>query len=457
MSFTKTQNKFSKGIDDKADSTAVTIDDAGNVGIGETSPTTGKLVIRNTNNDEYAIRVGNTAGAGGSVQGITKIGLDAGSSSPAHPHAAIEVEQDGVSGYKGELLFCTRKNNSDVAPIEAMRIDSAGNVGVGTTDPQRVFHAKASQQVTGLFESAGNRCYAGFKDSNTSLSQYGPLIGSSGDSLVIATGASNTPRLTIDATGNVGVGHSSPDAGLTVHNNAGAVIANTDIARQTYTSVGQLQVSTTGAGGILVHTEDDQASGFVGFGDGQVAGRIEYAHSADRMTFMTGSNTRMTVDADGNLLVGASTQVSSETLNVTTSSGVVALFKANQPSSTQLHTAFYNSTGLAAKIDRAGLYTQVSDRSLKHDVSDSTLGLAEVLNIPVRSFKWNGSEDYVAAGFIAQELEQVLPSAVSIDEDSGLKGRSDGNIVPVLVKAIQELSAQVDELKAEVAALEGAN
>jgi hypothetical protein len=173
--------------------------------------------------------------------------------------------------------------------------------------------------------------------------------------------------------------------------------------------------------------------------------------------FYTAGTERMRIDSSGNLLVGATSQVSTETLGVTTSSGFVALFKANQPSSTAVHTAFYNSSGLAAKIDRAGLYTQVSDRSLKHDISDSTLGLKEVLNIPVRSFKWNGSNDYIAAGFIAQELEEALPSAVSTDEDTGLKGRSDGNIVPVLTKAIQEQQAMIETLQAQVAELQGAN
>jgi hypothetical protein len=156
------------------------------------------------------------------------------------------------------------------------------------------------------------------------------------------------------------------------------------------------------------------------------------------------------------LLVGATAPLSSEKLSVQTASGTAAAFKADQPASTTVHTIFYNSTGVAAKIDRAGLYTQVSDRSLKHDIKDSTLGLAEVLNIPVRSFKWNGSDDYVAAGFIAQELEQALPSAVSTDDESGLKGRSDANLTPVLVKAMQEQQAMIETLQAEVAALKGA-
>ena len=53
-------------------------------------------------------------------------------------------------------------------------------------------------------------------------------------------------------------------------------------------------------------------------------------------------------------------------------------------------------------------------------------------------------------GFIAQEVEKVLPEVVHTNED-GIKSLAYQNMVPVLVEAIKELKAEIDELKKKVA------
>ena len=64
----------------------------------------------------------------------------------------------------------------------------------------------------------------------------------------------------------------------------------------------------------------------------------------------------------------------------------------------------------------------------------------------VRDFNWIESGEKTEAGFIAQELEEVFAPAVEEMED-GLLSVSRDRLVPVLVKAIQELSAKIDELE----------
>ena len=118
---------------------AVKINSAGNVGIGELSPDA-RLALKTPGNDEYAIRAGNTGGASGSVKGITKIGLDVSAPTLTHASAYIGVEQDGTSGYRASLTMGTRQTNADVAPTEAMRITSAGLVGLGTAIPAYNLH-----------------------------------------------------------------------------------------------------------------------------------------------------------------------------------------------------------------------------------------------------------------------------------------------------------------------------
>ena len=108
---------------------------------------------KNKENDEYALRVGNAKGGGSSTLGITKIGFDTGASSPTHSGAYIAVEQASTSGYQAELSFCTRRSNADVAPVEAMRLDSAGNVGIGTNAPSHPIHIKSGSISAGSVET----------------------------------------------------------------------------------------------------------------------------------------------------------------------------------------------------------------------------------------------------------------------------------------------------------------
>ena len=107
--------------------------------------------------------------------------------------------------------------------------------------------------------------------------------------------------ITVDSSGRVGIGNTSPDAGLVVHDNAGLVVATSAIARQTYTSVGDLQIATSGSGGILIHSGASNI-GYITFGDGAVAGRIAYNHNDNTMYFYTDNNNERMRLLDGPVL-----------------------------------------------------------------------------------------------------------------------------------------------------------
>jgi len=116
-------------------------------------------------------------------------------------------------------------------------------------------------------------------------------------------------------------------------------------------------------------------------------------------------------------------------------------------------------------LSRNNSYGTYSDIKLKENIVDATPKLDDVLNLQVRNFNFKSDPDEKQIGFIAQEFEQVFPSMVEESQDRD----QDGNVldtttksiktsvlVPILVKAIQELSAQVTALQAEVNALKGA-
>jgi hypothetical protein len=97
----------------------------------------------------------------------------------------------------------------------------------------------------------------------------------------------------------------------------------------------------------------------------------------------------------------------------------------------------------------------ISDQRLKENVRDLDTGLGAILALKPRRFDWKvgkGKDVKDDMGFIAQEVETVLPELVSgwkagEGEPDDLKSVKAGDLIPVLVKAIQELTARVAQLE----------
>ena len=91
-------------------------------------------------------------------------------------------------------------------------------------------------------------------------------------------------------------------------------------------------------------------------------------------------------------------------------------------------------------------YLSASDYRLKEDLKDFN-GLDLVSNIKVYDFKWKAANERTY-GVMAHELNEVIPQAVNGKKDAERMQSADySKIVPVLVKAIQELKAEIDLLK----------
>ena len=105
-----------------------------------------------------------------------------------------------------------------------------------------------------------------------------------------------------------------------------------------------------------------------------------------------------------------------------------------------------------------GSYGTISDIKNKENIVDATPKLNKVNQLQVRNFNFKG-DDLKQIGFIAQEFEQIFPSMVEEHTDKDADGNNLGTktktiktsvLVPILVKAIQELKAEVDSLKAQI-------
>jgi hypothetical protein len=274
---------------------------------------------------------------------------------------------------------------------ERMRISSTGNAGIGTNfTPSRELQIKlADDTTTTLGQKGGIGLYA---PSNT-VGNGGEITWSSGansevwaaiSGSILANGAGvasghlifatanlaalPTERMRITSEGRVGIGDITPDAGLTVHNNAGAVIATSNIARQTYTAVGQLQVSTASDGGILIHTNSTSAKGYLSFGDGGIGGRVTYDHAVGQLYVSSEGAEGIRIDNQGNVGIGG----------VVPTQGALHIFDSNQDRNMtalgngQLHIDGNGwAFGIALNTDGAQLYTNSAARDLIFGVNET--------------------------------------------------------------------------------------
>jgi hypothetical protein len=99
---------------------------------------------------------------------------------------------------------------------------------------------------------------------------------------------------------------------------------------------------------------------------------------------------------------------------------------------------------------------QTSDIRFKTNIKDLNYGLSDLMEL--RSVRYNWKKDSTGQekiGFIAQELEQIIPEVVNIGTDSlQTRGVNYAELIPVLVNAIQEQQAIIENLESEVAVLE---
>ena len=170
----------------------------------------------------------------------------------------------------------------------------------------------------------------------------------------------------------------------------------------------------------------------------------------------------MTLDASGNLLVGRTalfaqpSRFTVESNSQTTS--ICGIFNdARTDSASAINIAFYRNGIKVGSVDctnAATSYVTSSDYRLKEDVQPLSGGLARVSALKPSIYKWkiNGSN---GEGFIAHELAEVVPAAVTgekdaVNEDGTVnpQGVDLSKVVPVLVAAIQELTARVQTLEA---------
>jgi len=156
-----------------------------------------------------------------------------------------------------------------------------------------------------------------------------------------------------------------------------------------------------------------------------------------------------------------STQINMETSQITIATSGGSHIQINNDENIYFRT---NGTN-RFKMDTGGTFTatadivaygSVSDRSYKENIKPITGALDLVNNLKGVTFDWKEDTDTNKMvgikediGFIAQDVQEVLPTLVRENENGKLSLRDKG-IVPVLVEAIKELKAEIEELKKQI-------
>jgi hypothetical protein len=339
---------------------------------------------------------------------------------------------------------------------------AGGNLGIGTSTPSDILDVQKNQNATTNFY------FRNTDTTNTSSRSILNVIAGNvsttiqsihnDHSYINATNnlyfqSSGNVKMLITSGGNVGIGTSSPSDKLSV--------------------AGRLNLFGLNQNSIWFN----QNAG--GTSTGYIVGRSFLSNDAQDFFIydVAAASARMFISSSGYICVNTITPAGQFTINSNNSSNcsivatnpnntsvpvIVAaslttgstswyayIAQSGNGSSVTTNTMFVYGNGNI--VNTNGSYGTMSDISLKENIVDATPKLDNLLRLKVRNFNLIDDENKTKQiGFIAQEFEEVFPSMIDIDGKTGNKSIKTSVLVPMLVKAIQEQQAQIEELKAKI-------
>jgi len=394
----------------------------------------GGVQIFNTNGSErMRISSAGNVGIGAAPLSFTPLyiyrsGSDAGLRAERASGAALDMFATASSAYFGtanSYPLILQTNGS-----ERMRIDSSGNVGIGTSSPS------SRLTITGGTTEIRDGNYLMLRPVGNGWDMRLQATGTQLD--VLSGGAPGSPIMSLVNGGNVGIGTSSPGSKLEV--------------------VAQDAIRITGFQPFQTWRDsNDSNKGF----------RIQTAGGATLFSNdSTGGGTyteRMRLNSSGFLLVGTTAPLGGNTSSefkvtgagswpLTLNANDRGLLVRNSAASSGIYAYFeYNGGTNNGQISWSGgttSYTTTSDARVKKNIVDAPDAGALIDAIKVRSWDFKVDDMHWRYGMVAQELLPVAPEAVTVPEDEEMMmGVDYAKLVPMLIKEVQSLRARVAQLE----------
>ncbi len=349
----------------------------------------------------------------------------------------------------------------DNSNATAITIDSSENVGIGTSSPDSKLHVDSGVTSTSDWGNIGiisdfpinntGRIYGSYMlQDSESIKAAGVGFGYDGTGYKMYFGTAATissgvaTQMTIDRSGNVGIGTASPSAKLHVDNGSGSAL-------------------------------------YVG-----LANNI-YSRGAEHIwQSLNNASEYMRIDSSGNVLVGKSTTTyNTEGCNFVAGGHITKnlanAFNFNRTGNSGAVVSFQQAGGTVGSISVTGsttAYNTSSDYRLKENVVTDWDATTRLKQLKPSRFNFIADADTTVDGFLAHEVQEIVPEAIAgtkdamrdeeyevtaavLDDDGNVvteavmgtrsvpdyQGIDQSKLVPLLVKTIQELEARITTLE----------
>jgi hypothetical protein len=337
--------------------------------------------------------------------------------------------------------------------------DNSGSLQLATNNGTTAVTIDTSQRVAFVAGTAALPAITTTGDTNTGV--YFPAA----DTIAFSEGGAEAMR--ISSGGEVGIGSTATTYKLNIQNASASAFDGMKVAGDNASYNLVFQSGSVSASGTLFSVNKARGQ-FISSNNSPIAiGTLD----AFPLVFGTNLTERMRIDSSDNVLIGTTDPTASgigfkvvggrpTTANAATSNSTTTYEAYSTGASAYRFYVGYGGTIFATSTSITG----ISDQRLKENIVDLDDGLNAVMALKPRKFDWKegkGKDIKGDRGFIAQEFEAVFPDMIEEWKDPAPEGEEpykavNANLIPTLVKAIQELNAKVDAQAARIAELEGA-